>query len=69
MPASYWRRAADAICDHINVVIRNGDSAWNKHHREGHFKGKQVPFGALIEFRPPKPQMDKLPKFAGTSIP
>eukprot|EP00972_Heterocapsa_arctica_P090534 13358065-Heterocapsa_arctica.AAC.1 len=69
MPTTYWPRAADAFCDHINFAIFDGDSAWNKRHREGPFKGKQVPFGALIDFRLPKPLMEKLPKFAGTSIP
>eukprot|EP00972_Heterocapsa_arctica_P051819 7622566-Heterocapsa_arctica.AAC.1 len=69
MSTSYWPRAADAFCDHINYAIVDGDSAWIKRHRDVHFNGQQVPVGALIEFRPPKPLMDKLPKFAGTSIP
>eukprot|EP00972_Heterocapsa_arctica_P039032 5748587-Heterocapsa_arctica.AAC.1 len=33
MPTGYWPHAADAFCDHINFVIIDGDSAWNKRHR------------------------------------
>eukprot|EP00972_Heterocapsa_arctica_P037445 5511236-Heterocapsa_arctica.AAC.1 len=69
MPTSFWPKAADAFCDHINFAIVDGDSAWNKRHKDVHFTGMQVPFEALSEFRPPKPIMEKLPKFAGTSIP
>ena len=46
-----------------------GDSAWNKRHKQGHFKGNIIPFGALIDFRPPKPILSKFPKFDKRSLP
>ena len=44
-------------------------SAWNKRHKQGHFKGEIIPFGALIDFRPPKPILNKFPKFEKRSLP
>ena len=46
-----------------------GDSAWHKRHKQGHFKGEIIPFGALIDFRPPKPILSMFPKFEKRSLP
>ena len=35
----------------------------------GHFKGTIIPFGALVDFRPPKPILNKFPKFEKRSMP
>ena len=55
----------------MRICIRTveGDSAWNKRHKQGHFKGYIIPFGALIEFRPPKPILCMFPKFEKRSLP
>jgi hypothetical protein len=46
-----------------------GDSAWHKRHKQGHFKGEIIPFGALIDFRPLKPILSMFPKFEKRSLP
>ena len=46
-----------------------GDSAWNKRHKQGHFKGEIIPFGALVDFRPPKPILNRFLKFEKRSMP
>ena len=46
-----------------------GDSAWNKRHKQGHFEGEMIPFRALIDFRPLKPILSMLPKFEKRSLP
>ena len=40
-----------------------GDSAWNKRHKQGHFKGEIIPSGAFVDFRLPKPILSMFPKF------
>ena len=46
-----------------------GGSAWNKRHKQGHFKGEVIPFGALIDFRSPKPILSMFHKFEKRSLP
>jgi hypothetical protein len=46
-----------------------GDSAWHKRQKQGHFKGEIIPFGALIDFRPPKPILNMFPEFEKRSLP
>ena len=48
--------------------MSDGDSAWHKRHKEGQFKGLIIPFGALVDFRPPKPILNKFLKFAKRSL-
>ena len=45
------------------------DSAWNKRHKQGHFNGEMIPFGAFIDFRPPTPILSMFPKFEKRSLP
>ena len=49
--------------------MKDGDSAYNRRTGQGHFPGKRIPFGSLIDFQPPKPVLDKLPKFGKTTMP
>ena len=44
-------------------------SPWEKRHKAGRFKGKEVPFGAAINFLPPKPLRKKSPKFGTSALP
>ena len=46
-----------------------GDSAWSKRHKQGHCKGEIIPFGALVDFRPPKPILSMFTKFEKRSLP
>eukprot|EP00972_Heterocapsa_arctica_P022732 3346178-Heterocapsa_arctica.AAC.1 len=43
--------------------------AYNLRHGEGHFKGLKIPFGSLIEFRPPKILLEESPKSGKTTMP
>ena len=47
LPASYWPYASRCFCHHANIRMVEGDSAWNKRHKQGHFKGEIISFGAL----------------------
>eukprot|EP00972_Heterocapsa_arctica_P048446 7142328-Heterocapsa_arctica.AAC.1 len=47
----------------------DGDSAYNLRHGKGHFAGLKIPFGNLIDFRPPKTLVKEFPKFGKTSMP
>ena len=69
LPTSYWAYASRCFCHHAIIRMVEGDSAWNKRHKQGHFKGNVIPFGALIDFRPPKPILSKFPKFEKRSLP
>ena len=50
--ASFWPLAGDHFCISSNVAIIDGDSAYNKRHKQGRFKGQSFPFGALVDFAP-----------------
>jgi hypothetical protein len=50
-----------------NIRKIGSESAWYKRHgRE--YDGLQYPFGALVQFLPPKPILKELPKFAPRAI-
>ncbi len=51
-PKTCWPFAGEHFCFANNIAIVNGDSAWNKRHTKGRFKGMQFPFGALVDFMP-----------------
>ncbi len=38
------------FCMYCNIRVVDEDSAWKRRHDDGHFKGKVIPFGALIDF-------------------
>ena len=59
--AKFWRLV-------WNIRKINGMSPWLARHDNVDFKGKEVPFGALIGFRPPSNVLKKLYKFAPRSI-
>ena len=35
-----------------HVAIVDGDSSYNRRHKQGRFKGESIPFGALVDFMP-----------------
>ena len=69
LPTPYWPYASHCFCHHANIRMVEGDSAWNKRHKQGHFKGDIIPFGTLIDFRPLKPILSMFPKFEKSSLP
>ena len=51
-PATFWPLSVEHFCFACNIALVDGDSAYNKRHKTGHFKGFQFPFGALVDFMP-----------------
>eukprot|EP00971_Amphidinium_carterae_P192170 3812953-Amphidinium_carterae.1 len=51
-----------------NSVRKDGVSAWDRRHAS-EFKGKLIPFGALINFKQVPVKEDKQMKFAPRSVP
>ena len=39
LPTSYWPYGSRCFCHHANIRMVEGDSAWNRRHKQGHFKG------------------------------
>ena len=69
LPISYWPYASRCFCHHATMRMVEGDSAWNKRHKQVHVKGEIIPFGALIDFSPPKPILNMFRKFEKRSLP
>ena len=38
LPTSYWPYSSRCFCHHANIHMVEGDSAWDKRHKQGHFK-------------------------------
>ena len=51
-PRRFGRWRETIFCISSNVAIIDGDSAYNKRHKQGRFKGQSFPFGALFDFAP-----------------
>jgi hypothetical protein len=51
-PATFWPPASEHYCFSVNIALIDGDSCYNRRHKQGHFKGQQIPFGALCDFMP-----------------
>ena len=45
LPTSYWPYASRCFCHHANIRMVEGGSAWNKCHKQGHFKGDNTIWG------------------------
>ena len=61
LPHLYWDLASECFCLLRNTQMMNGDGAWNSAHGKGHFKGKSIPFGALVHFIPSRTIMRPAP--------
>ena len=48
--ATFWPEAGQHSCCSANIAIIDGDSAYNRRRKAGHFKGQSFPFGALVAF-------------------
>ena len=69
VPEGMWPFAAAAFCFGVNTGIINGDSPWNRRFKKGHFRGKLIPFGSLVEYRPPQPVVAAQGKLGARAIP
>ena len=52
----------------MNIAVIDGDSAYNKR-RGVEFDGLPIPYGFLVDFRPPNAVLKKVAKFGTTSMP
>ena len=52
----------------MNTAVVDGDSAYNKRHG-AEFDGFYIPYGCLVDFRPPTVVLKKAAKFGTTSMP
>ena len=72
LPHRFWTLAAKhhlfASAITLNPRASDGLTAWERHHGEP-FSGMRLPFGCLVFFRPKKPVMDSLAKFAPRTVP
>ena len=64
-----WPYAAKHFCHARNFEVQRGNSAYHRIHGEGHFTGQEIPYGAEIDFLPPKPKLKKLGKFEPRAVP
>ena len=65
----WWPDAIEYFCFAYNIRIVNGDSAWNKRHGQGHFQGKQIPYGALVHVMPEGPSAALRPTAGPRAVP
>ena len=64
----FWPYAVKHWCFAENTHVYDGDCAYRK--RFGVWtKAQRIPFGALVDFRPPKKLLKQLPKFGSTGLP
>ena len=40
------------FCTYKNIAMTDDESCYNLRHGRGHFKGLQIPVGALVDFMP-----------------
>ncbi len=69
LPGAFWPYAMKAYCFAQNTEMIDGDSAWHKRHKQGHFDGPKIPFGALIDFKPQKDDAKKITKGSPDTVP
>ena len=70
LPPQFWPYAIrDYYCFAENIKMIDGDSAWNKPFKKGHFRGPVIPFGCLVDFKQTPEKADRMPKAAPDAVP
>jgi len=69
LPQCYWVFAIKHWCFMHNVMMVDGDSAWNRRHGTGHFEGPKLPFGCTVDYLPKAETVKAMPKFDTRGIP
>ena len=64
----WWTYACRHFVTGLNATKVDGRSPFRERFRKD-FQGKRIPFGALVDVRPPKIYLDQLPKFASRGVP
>ena len=69
LPACFWPFAVEYVSHALNIERLVDGSSWEKMHKEA-FKGKMIPFGAKVDFKPSEARKSEAPsKFSPRSIP
>jgi hypothetical protein len=68
LPPQWWPFAAKFFCFACNIDDSQGPSPWDRRHGS-QLEGLRCPFGALVDFLPPKPVLERLPKFGPRGTP
>jgi len=68
LPPGFWPYAIKAYSFAQNIDVVNGDSAWHRRHNQGQFKGRTIPFGCLVHFKPQPDVKKKMFKGAPDSV-
>ena len=69
LPACFWPFAVEYVSHALNIERLEDGSSWEKMHKEA-FKGKMIPFGAKVNFKPSEARKSEAPsKFSPRSIP
>jgi hypothetical protein len=68
LPPGFWPYAMKAYSFAQNIDVIDGDSAWNRRHNQGQFKGRTIPFGCLVHFKPQPDKKKKMPKGSPDSV-
>ena len=70
MPETWWTFAARHFCMMLNILVRNKASPYFRRFNEP-FRGRRIPFGALVDYRPPTggPGSAQKTKWGPKSIP
>ena len=67
-PVQWWPCASRCFCHSMIIAVVDGDSAYNKCHGVA-FDRFFIPYGCLVDFRPPNILLKKAAKFGTTSMP
>ena len=70
LPPKWWPLATRHFCFSLNIN-KFGDetvSPWQLRHGGHDFDGLRIAFGALCEFRPVQPKLDRMPEFAPRAV-
>ena len=69
MDHKWWPWALQHFAFAHNIVLRDGDSPWNARHGDGHFKGRKLPLGCLVDFKPTPTAAKATLKFEPKAVP
>jgi len=69
LPHKFWPYAVRHWCFAHNIHQSDGNSPWHKRHKKGHFEGKILPFGCLVDFMATPEVTQGQAKFMPKAIP
>ena len=67
LPACFWPYAVEYVSHALNIERLEDGSAWEKMHKEA-FKGKMIPFGAKVHFKPSEARKAEAPSKFSPSV-